>query len=127
MLFVFYGCNQIKEPKIVIYNNYWEGLKFAKINKMRIFLAFDSHNNPVKWTTKILNHAEIQSELNNYVVIHLKVDGGDINSKEYAELQIEKFKVNYQPCYFIINENEEIIKGPLGYSSVEHILEFIIK
>ena len=105
ILFLFYRCNQIKEPKIVIYNNYWEGLKIAKINKMKIFLAFDSFNNPVKSTTKLLNHSEIQSELSNYVVIHLKVDGGDINSKEYTKLQIYNFKVNYQPCYFIINEN----------------------
>jgi hypothetical protein len=127
LILIFYGCVQIKEPKLKIYTDYSEGLRFAIDEKKKIFLAFDSYNNPVKSTSKLFTNDAIALKLKDYAVIHLRVDGGDLDSKMVAKFQIEKFKVNFQPCYFILNDKEQVLKGPLGYCNANKILEFITK
>ncbi len=117
----------LEKTKLNIFENYNNGLAFAKKENKNIFIAFDFYGNPAHSVEKLLQNNEIQKSLSKYVVIHLKVDGNDALSQFNKQLQGNKFKTENQPMYYIINCNEVILKGPQEYAAEEVVNNFIEK
>ncbi len=61
----------------------------------------------------------------NYCAIWLHTDRKDEFGVKYENFQIEKFNVDTQPMYCILDSLGNVIKEPVGYIKKEDFLEYI--
>lgn len=129
------------------YFDYKQALQCAKEQDKMLFIDFTGHAcaNCRRMEANVFTNSEIKSILNDkYVVVSLYVDDktllpetewvqstydgelkktiGEVN----ANLQIEKFNMNAQPQYIIVNPKDEKPLRTIYYSSFEAFRKFLI-
>lgn len=133
----------------IVYDDFDEGMEAAKEMKKPIFLDFSGYGcvNCRKMEMAVLDKENVRSYLkDNYVSITLMVDdrkklekpvevtenGEKIELETYGELwsflQRYKFGANSQPYYVVLNNEGELLSGPVFYDEdVDHFMEFLKK
>lgn len=111
-----------------VFDNYEEGLAFARQENKPILLDFSGVGcvNCRKMEAYVLDDEHVKERLQNYVLIELMVDVkggvGDRNSK----LQAERFGSNAQPYYIQLDAAGEPISEPYAFSTqVEDFLNWL--
>lgn len=133
MLIIFtVSCKAGELGPVYIENDFQAALNTAKTNERNILLFFTKWGCSDCSQIKFLYDQEIAPELSDYIIAILYVDDkeilqsdsisiGEINSN----LQRQHFNITYTPAYFILDLNGNIIKGPIGYSSINEFVSFI--
>ena len=133
----------------IVYDDFEEGMEAAKELKKPVFLDFSGYGcvNCRKMEMAVLDKENVRSYLkDNYVSITLMVDdrkklekpvevtenGEKIELETYGELwsflQRYKFGANSQPYYVVLNNEGELLSGPVFYDEdVDHFMEFLKK
>jgi len=123
IIFIFIQCKNESEL-IDLNTDYKEGIKLASKEGKKTLLVFDWMGNPTGSSLDLLSNNKVKDALKEFVVIFLYVD--KLPKKEFnRKLQSEKYGTDFQPAYYILDENQKIIKGPLGYCRVYEFLNFI--
>lgn len=126
--------------------DYEEGLAYAKKVNKPIFLDFTGHGcvNCREMEANVISDPRVLEILNNeYVLISLYVDDKSELPKEdwivsaqgktlktlgriNAAFQVERFGINAQPYYVLLDENEEKLNTPFAYEKdVEKYIQFL--
>jgi thiol:disulfide interchange protein DsbD len=131
-----YGSEVSLPHGLTGYSNLEDGLAAAAEQGKMVFVDITGHGcvNCREMEARVWSAPEVLSRLqNNYVIVSLYVDDktklpeskwvtntkgkvlkdvGRVNSN----LVLERFGVNSQPNYFILNQDGDILSGPRGYS-----------
>ena len=124
-------------PGLFTFTDYKVGLEYAKSVGKPILLDFTGHAcvNCRKMEQNIWPDSKVLSKLqNDFVLISLYVDediklpeneqyiskttGKKIKTtgNKWSDLQIEKYQMNAQPYYVLLDENEKLLTEPVGYT-----------
>lgn len=120
----FVACS--KSNKIDFFSSYEEGMLDAKKNERNILLIFDFLGNPTMSTYELFEDDRIISSTKDFTKILLFVDLKNEEGRINQELQQTAFKTNFQPAYYIIDIDRNILKGPKGYCKSDEFLEFLL-
>jgi len=108
-----------KSVKFKQFSTYDEAISAAKSTNRNIFLYFEA-----SWCSwcktmknKTINELENTIHNKNYIICCIDIDKNQDLAKRYNIKQI--------PSYFIINNNEQIIKYDSGYKNKEDFLNWI--
>ncbi len=129
------------------YFDYEQALNCARKLKKPLFIDFTGHGcvNCRKMEENVWSHPQVLKRLReNFVIVALyvddkkelpesdwilsKVDGKKKTSlgKKYADFQIEKYKVNAQPYYVLLDNNENLLAPPRAYDlNVDEFIKFL--
>lgn len=129
------------------YFDYNQGLACAKAVNKPVFIDFTGHGcvNCREMEASVWSNPEVLRRLrDNFVVIALYVDDKtEVPEKEwvtskydgkikktigriYADLQIQRFNVNAQPYYVLLDGNGELLVKPRAYDlNVDRFIEFL--
>lgn len=129
------------------FNDYDEGLSYAKQHNLPVFIDFSGHGcvNCRKMEAAVFDNTDVRDVLEkNFVMVKLMVDdkqklaepmtveenGKQITLRTIGEkwsyLQRYKFKANSQPYYAITNSKGDLLAGPYYYDeNIAKFLEFL--
>lgn len=108
-----------------VYNDYEEGLAYAKQVNKPILLDFTGYGcvNCRKMEAYVLTDDSVQSRLQNYVLITLYVDDkqdkdddGESEGNENSRIQRDIYGSNAQPYYIQLSPQGEKISAPYAFS-----------
>lgn len=129
------GSHVLAPYNILTFNNYEQGLAYAKKVNKPVLLDFTGYAcvNCRKMEQNVWTNSEVLDILQNkVVVISLHVDDRQKLTKEeispitgkaykyrgqkWSELQEQRYKTNAQPFYVMLDENENDLNSPVGYT-----------
>ena len=117
------GCQQASE--IYVFKKYNDGLKNAKEESQNILLIFDFWGNPTLSAKRLVYNKAYEKILQDFTIIILHVDDPGQVGIENRKLQKTRYNSETQPMFYVLNQNGEIIKGPLGYCKEKEFENFI--
>ncbi len=132
-----YNFKTEKETTFKHFNDYEEGMEYAKAHNMPVLLDFTGFGcvNCRKIEDKVWSDAQVKQRLKAYVIISLYVDDRKALSEDewyiststgkerevktvgqkWSAFQAEHFKTNSQPLYVLINTKEQLLNQPVAY------------
>jgi thiol:disulfide interchange protein DsbD len=111
------------------FNNYEEGLKYAKENNLNVFVDFTGWQcTNCRWMEiNMFTKSEIAERLNKYVKIKLYTDSRKKEEEENKRFQQERFNSIELPLYVILTPNEELIATKAFTRDKQEFIEFLDK
>lgn len=126
------GSSELRERLdfSMVVQDYDVALDLAALHQQPILLIFSGYGLPTSETTDFIYHTPDLRGRNNYIWCELMVDdraplGDSTVGRRNAWLQRHQYKRASYPTYYIINAQEELLKGPLGYCKQEQLETFL--
>ena len=119
----------IKIDGLYMFNDYDEGLAFAKQTNKPVIVDFTGYGcvNCRKMEAYVLDDEQVKSRLQNYVFIELYVDDrrvsgdgnarGESNGDKNSRIQREQFGSNAQPYYVQLDAHGAQIAEPMAFTT----------
>lgn len=124
-LFILFILSCTNETKLNIHSSIDSAFLEAKKRNNNILLVFDFHGNPTNSVKKTITDQTVVEEIKGLTVAILYVDEAGEEGTYNRSIQVEKFGTSTQPMLYMLNNQGEIIKGPIGYREKNEILNFI--
>lgn len=129
-----------------VFHDYERGMSYAAENNMPVFLDFTGYGcvNCRKMEAAVFTHAEVEAQMEQFVIITLYVDDRtelsepikvfengksfklETIGEKWSYLQRHKFGANAQPYYILLDNAGKPISSPYAYDeSIEGFVDFL--